>query len=222
MKKGLYVILISLCILLPNKVLAYGCDYKTKAELKAFASNITYDYDYKMSKNKPVFTIYLHNINKEVYIVDNYNVSNEDEIEKNTYYSDKKNELIFKNRNAGTSYRFTVYGASGDCYGEVIYSFYVNIPAYNEYYSDPLCQDLEDYKLCQKWANLGISRDEWVAQMEQYRIENNLGDPDNGTDIKVPYWMEFLFDYYLILFPGIIIACIGIYYYYDKSDTFDF
>ena len=85
-----------------------------------------------------------------------------------------KNLLVCNSREYGfeadKSYRFVAYATNQDnCdYGE-LYTYYANTPAYNQYYNDPVCQDVREYKLCQKWLKTGLTHDEFVKQVNEYK-----------------------------------------------------
>ena len=220
MKRLLTVLFLLTILFLPFKVkAAWYCDYIELAELKDIATNIKYVYDYRIENDKAIFKITLTNIYKEFYV---YDVKND-----KYYYPDSNkdiSEITIDGYQSGISYNFIVYTTRAKCEEKVIYSFYVTLPTYNKYYNDLLCKDYQDYKLCQKWANLGnLSYDDFKKQMNEYIESLKPKEESKEEEGKVLYWLlEFYLKYYMYILPVIIISALIAIYSLNKKDRVGF
>jgi len=218
MRKQVTLITILVLLLIPKVVnAAWYCDYSTLARLKAYASNINTSYDYVMENNTPKFTITITNVYKTMILYDNTN--------KKYYYPDGNKDLsdfTLSGYDNGKSYKFTIYTNESKCTENIIYSFYVTLPTFNPYYNDPLCANYQDYKLCQKWSNTGLTYENFQKEMTSYITVYGNDNKSSDTKTTIPTWLQFYLKYYLLILPGVIVICFGIMYSYYKNDDFDF
>lgn len=213
MRKKILVFLISFFIFIPSSK-AYLCANSVKVKYQEMAKNISVNYEYTESNDDVTFNIKISNI-PEGFII--YDASNG----KNYYYS--SGEIIIPNVEKNKNYRFDVFKDEIACGSINFYSHYVNIPAYNKYYKDPICSGIEDYKLCSKWLNVTISYDEWKSKVIEYKNSKNIKDNEIIEPEKTIFdeIIDFYTKYYMYILPSlIIICCLGIYLYNRKHDLF--
>lgn len=212
------ILIFSLLMFIPNVIKA-ECGYNEKVRLQSLASNLDFTYNYKEVQNgqfyKADFSITITNLHPELYIDDNSRGE--------TYYYSGK-EVTINNYNAGSTIGFEIYANSGSCKGSYLLTNYVTLPPYNSFYKDPICNDVTDFKLCNRWNRVTLSYDEFVNTVKRYKeqkkqeeeIPNIKEDEDLALKIIV-----FLSKYSLYIFGGIIIICSGLIFYLSRKDDFD-
>ena len=146
-------------------------------------------------------------------------------MDRNEWYGYKNSELKISNLESNKNYRFDVYVESDDgCDNLVMYTFNINLPYYNKYYTDSLCNGIEQYKLCQKWVNTQYTYEEWKRQVNKYR-DSLKQDIQKEEEVKNKSWLEKIVEfygqtYYIILPLVILIGGITIYVYNKKRELF--
>ncbi len=221
MKRIMKILLLFILTVIPVNIHAlYACPYETASRLKSLASNITTSYDYEIVGEDALFTIQFANFYKDLIIRD---VTNNVLYEPDT--SKDMSELTLNGFQDGQTYQFEVYTGVTDCTEEVLFVIYVNLPTYNPYYQESVCSDVPDYQLCQKWSNHGLSKEEFISQVNRYKEslkQEPIEDTVEEDDSQLPYLLEFYLNYYYIILPLIILGGGYIIYYNRKKDTFGF
>lgn len=204
MKKIIFCVL----LFMPFIVSAGKCSYSEIADLKKIASNITSKYEY-VENEEVTFNITLANLSKKIYVV-----------EDKTRYDYVDNEIVITGYESGKKVKYYVY--SVDCDKVLLNTIIINLPYYNEYYQDSLCNGIENYQLCQKWANVEMDYATFVNKVTKYkeslkRNDDNISDDINEKSIL----LELLLKYYYIPLILIIIVCgIKIYIINKQSDIY--
>lgn len=210
-----FIIFFGLLVLFfPFKTKAIFCTNDKKVGYQTSARNITTSYTYTEDNGNISFQIKLSNIPKNFIVKDIKN--------KNTY-NYQGSEITINNLKPDTSYRFDIYVGDLDCDNELMYSHYVNTPAYNPYYQDEVCIGMESYSICQKWFKVTMSIEEFRQKVNQLKepekpiIERPIEKTKGFTD----YMLDFYLNYYYIILPIFILSgFIIIYYYNKKNDLF--
>lgn len=210
---GLLVILI-----VPLKI-SGACTVEDKMRYSSLATNISTSYEYKETNGNVSFEVTIHNVHKDLVIVDKSN---------NKKYQSNNNGLNnFKitNLKDGSNYSYDVYAKKGDCSYRLFNTLYVTTPKYNKYYSDPVCEGASDYSLCQKWAEIGnISYEEFKNKVYEYKnpkqeITDDLQNEENNWLYMIgDFWAK----YYLYILGGILIISIPIMIIIKKRERYDF
>lgn len=220
MKKFIKIILFTFFIILPVK--AFGaCTVDDKVRYLALASNITTSYDYTETNDKVIFSITIHNVHKDLVVKDNIN---------NKSYSSNRNDLndyMISNLKDGTNYSFDVYAKSGDCSYKLLNTIYVNLPKYNKYYKDSICNGIENYNLCQRWGEVGnIGYETFKSKVEEYKKKSDVSAEIKEDNVKTRSIIEILEDfwakYYLYITIGTIVLLIPIIIIVKKKNRYDF
>lgn len=220
MKKIIKIFLLVVSILLPMKVFG-ACTTDEKLRYSQLASNITTSYDYIEKDNSVLFTITIHNVHKDLLIKDNTN--------NKTYSSNQKdlNNYKITNLKDGINYSFSVYAKSGDCSYRLLNTLYVNLPKYNKYYKDTLCEGLDSFNLCQRWGENGdITYDTFKNKIEEYRkteivtdvVEVKKEEETELLKIIGDFWAK----YYLYITLGTIVVLTPIIIIIDRKNSYDF
>lgn len=220
MKKIVKICLFIITLILPIKVLG-ACTVNDKLRYSTLATNITTSYDYVESNDTVTFTITIHNVHKDLVIKDNTN--------NKTYSSNDKslNNFILTNLKDGTNYSFSVYAKSGDCSYRLFNTIYVNLPKYNKYYKDSLCEGLDNFGLCQRWGENGnITYDTFKTKVEEYQkqeVITDIEEVNNHDDYSLLEQIgDFWAKYYLYITIGTIIILLPIIIVVDKKNRYDF
>jgi len=216
MKRFLIIFLLTLFI--PNiKVDAFYCKYNEISRYKNLASNITTYYDYTEKEDNVTFTITLVNLNKDLYIVDSTT---------NKKYTYKNNELSITNYSPGQTVKYYVYTTNENCSDELLYTIRVNLPDYNPYYDDIICEGVNNYIYCTKWYKHNLNYEQFVAKVNSYKQslikppEPSIPEEPTGLgllDIVLEIWIRY---YYIILLAIITSCSIIIYNTNKKSDIY--
>ena len=206
MRKKTFMMLFTCLLLFPfsNKAICYS---KDKVRFQKLAENI--DYTYVFDENSKTFNIIFTNLQQSLSL----------------------NEIIYPGQETtltgflpGNSYNFVVKINDLECYNETVKTIYVNLPAYNANYNDPLCQGLQDYDICQKWGKHISDRSEFEKQIKIIAKETNEKDVDQTEESYNGIFdylaIAFVNTYYIVL-PIIIVLClIGIYRLNKKDNLF--
>ena len=216
MKKKILTLLVLTILCIPYTVHAsIFCDYTEKVRLKNLASNINKSYDYVETEDKAIFKITLSNVYKELYL-------KRKDTEEVFYPNSNQamSEMVFENYESGKSYAFEIYTTHVDCEGDLLETLYIPLPTYNPYYKLPVCAGLDDYDLCSKWSNHGLTKEKFIETVTNYRNEKGQEEEQEESKTQIPYWIEFYARYYYILLPIIIIGLGIAIYKLNKKETF--
>ena len=210
------IILMTLLILFPASTKALECSYAEQARLRKIASNVTASYEYVESNDTVKFNITLSNITNEIYIHDN---------NRNTdYYFNGSNEIVINGYEAGTNVRYLIYPTKSDCTKSYLANKYVNLPYYNKYYKDPLCEG-KNYSICGRWQKVSLSYDEFVKTINDYDKNNKNGIKEEIKEEKGNIFdliSKFIFDYYIFIIAGGALIFVLTSFIKKKKSRFNF
>lgn len=220
MKKIIKLILFTLILILPLKVFG-ACTVDDKIRYLSLASNITTSYDYIEANDRVTFSITIHNVHKDLVVKDTVN---------NKSYSSNRNDLnnyTISNLKDGNNYSFSIYAKRGDCSYKLLNTVYVNLPRYNKYYKDPICNGLENYNLCQRWGEIGnINYETFKEKVEEYKketvIEEEIKDNNKKSLSIIESLGDFWAKYYLYITIGTIALLTPIIIIVNKKSRYDF
>lgn len=200
-------ILICLIILFPICVKGAICSNADKVRLQKLAQNITTDYDYEEKDGNVIFSFNFHNLNNDLYLVDTKN-------DKRYYYSGEK--LTLGGFNSDTTYKFGVRSSNVLCDSSVLYYIYITTPAYNPYYNDPICNGIS-YKYCNKWQKNTFSYEEFIKNVEDFKIINKEIIGENDVKGLFDIILDFYIKYYYIILPIFIVIIIIYIFIIDRK-----
>lgn len=220
MKKIIKICLFAIALILPIKVLG-ACTVDDKLRYSTLATNITTSYDYVENNDSVTFSVTIHNVHKDLLVKDNSS---------NKTYSSNNNDLnnfTITNLKDGTNYSFGIYTKSGDCSYRTFNTIYINLPKYNKYYKDPLCEGLEEFNLCQRWGENGnITYNTFKTKIEEYKKKDTINNTDKVNDEEKTTLLEIIGDfwakYYLYITLGTIITLTPIIIIANKKNSYDF
>lgn len=172
------------------------CSYERQAELSKIASNVQFNYTYDVNNYKAKFHVYITNLTKDIYVVDNYGRTFQNE-----------GEAVADFENNGNAISFEIYSNDASCRGEYIVTQYVTLPYYNMIHNSIECGQYPDFKYCDLWLNTnGVTGEEFSTELKKYK-ENNISTNKNTNDNvkKENIIIEVLKEHYYILIAIIIL-----------------
>ena len=218
MNKYIGLIVMSAIIIIPIRTKAL-CSVADKMRYNSLATNIVTSYDYIEKDNSVSFNITIHNVHSDLVLVDKST--------NKRYQSNKSglNSFVISGLDDGKNYSFAVYAKAGDCSSRLFNTLYVNLPKYNKYYKDPVCDGASNYLMCQKWAETGdMTYDEFKKDVENYKSDNIA--IEESVVVEEKKWLYIIGDfwakYYLYILSSIIVVTSIILIIIKKRDSYDF
>ncbi|MDD2203403.1 MAG: hypothetical protein PHT75_02590 [Bacilli bacterium] len=212
MKKLLsFLLIISLFLVFKPNVIALdtACTQEERLKLRQTASLTTIKYDLMDYEYAVFFDVTISGFTKDMYAAvpdENYAFS----------YVEGTNTSREADFTPGKTYKLEFYATDGTkCPGEKILTKYLQIPPYNHYSKNKICEGYEDFELCKKHTNLYKSiktEEDFVKRVQQYinSVKNNSADKKDNDDNKQVSFLEktlvFLNKYYLYIFIPIIVV----------------
>ena len=186
------LIFMLLLLLFPLSCKALECTYAEQARLRKLASNIQTSYEYVESDGRITFNVTLSNMTNDLYIEDG----------SGTYYYNGSSDITLNGYNPGTNIKYKIH-ANNDCIKNYLTIKYVNLPYFNKYYNDPLCEG-KNYALCNKWTKVSYEYDEFAKKIKEF--DNNTKSDNNeekleNTDI-LDFIVSFVYENYLYIGGG--------------------
>lgn len=203
MKKILLILLLVLSI---QNVEASKCSNQNLSYLKERAQFMSYYY-LPTEDNK--FNVVFYNVIDDFAIMLNNNI-----------YDVQNQEIIIPSLNPGEKLEFKVLSkVLGICYKKEIKIFYINLPSFNQYYSDPICEN-QDYYLCNKWVFNKYSYEEFIKQVTNYK--NKASEQPKIDEIEQPdksnLLINFITNYYWVILLLVIVVCVISIYKLNKKN----
>ena len=187
-KNKIILLMISLSLFMPSTIYA-DC---TKEEIDNFKKiedeyKVTYEFD----KDSKTYTVYLTNPNTSKYT---FSGSIFDESNSVSLTEDKKTKI--EKVKAG-NYNVKILIANDTC-EVVLKEISLELPKYNQYYNDPLCEGIEEFVLCQQTYNKDIDRETFISRVEAYKKskkekeekENNSKNKEEKKDNEILKYVE--------------------------------
>lgn len=221
--KILFVFVFIFMLTLPISVFAKaktGCDYSLVSRLKQYASNVNIIYDYRIIDNEAYFDVTINNIIPEIFIFD--------EITGKSYYYNSTNngELVIKDYKDISKLKYKINSNNTECNGQLLFTQYINLPIYNKYSSDPLCQGIEEYSLCHTFLQTNITYEEFVEKVTAYKNKKDKEPEDDKNKIlEKTSWDKFLdfmlsYGLYIVALLAVLVAFVS--RKRSKKNQFDF
>ena len=185
MKRMLLVLfVITVCSFFINDVKAVGCGLEQRVKFNEIASKIRMTYEgnditkvdadgeeYSVS----VLDLKIYNVSDQL----NYKLSDGSNSVDLDYSMSVDDVITVRITDISTikNYVLEIYPTTYDCYTEKIRSIKITLPKYNYESSSEICNDIEDYYLCQKYITTELDEDTCYQNVQKYR--------DRKKDIKM-------------------------------------
>lgn len=190
-----------------------ACMNQDLIRYKNISGHLSSYYDYDDVSN--VFNVTVQNLHSDLYIVNQSNGAR---------YSNSSpgiGDISIPGLVPGSRITLKVYVASGECIDRNVYTMYLNIPYFNQYYSDSVCANNSN-SLCSKWANTSnLTYEQFVEKVRivPEEVEKVETKKENNREYG---FLDFLGDYYIFFLLAIIVFGSFAIYYLDKKNRFDF
>jgi len=179
-------------------------DGLTEEEIK----NYKYYRDY--------FKIYINNVTEDLYV----KVTNKNTNEVKTYYySDSDNGTISFEEKVSyyiTNYVIEIYSSDKtNCKDTKLYTHYLTTPKYNSLSESILCEEIENYYLCNEYLSVEVSFENYEDKINAYR-EGKVNEIGEELDEEVgnnEQTLSFIKEYripIIILVVGVAISSLVI------------
>ncbi len=183
MKKIRYLIFVLLVLLSINVKAANKCETKEFDRLKELAKKVEFDYDYKMVKERAMFSITAVNLNSDlrVLIIEDYYADKYKEFKNNDTHT-----ATLDNFYPGDKVVITIKGFVPNwCSGKTVLTKTIKLPYYNYFYDEEKCRGNEDFKYCKVLIDSDISQKTFDTQFKNYlknKENNNKPEVKHGID----------------------------------------
>lgn len=200
----------------PFNIKAEDCSLSALYKLKAYANAAEIKYHYYRGydandrfANRNLFYISINNLLENFYVI----LEGSDAIFSYDKFSEVPNTVTKGLLHGGREYKFNFYADTDDaCNGKLLTTKTIKLPTFNYYSLDPLCEGIEEYKLCDMWYSGIITREDFIAKVTEYKENLNKVDeePDLSPQNKWDVLMDWLINNYSSLLFSIIILGSGL------------
>ena len=215
MKKVIVIFILTLLIPVTS-VKGYYCKNSEVARYKGLASNISITYDYVEKDHNVTFSITLSNLKPDLYIVD---------ASTDLRYNYVKDELTIDGYKPSQKVKFNVYPTNPDCSNNLLYTIMLELPGYNPYYDDPICDGIGNYIYCQKWYSHNLNHNSFYVKVSNYKYSlkpTRTDEEQQETNSLLLLVLKFWSQYYYIISPiVIVIGSAGVIIINKKSDIYN-
>jgi len=186
------------------KIQADTCDSDDIKRLRVLASNVEITYEYNDNLyDSDGFSIYdtykvlINNLTDELYVVET-----KTDVDLSSY-SIKDGTIVIDRMYSGKK-TFKIYSKSCN---KALKTYYVTLPKFNYYYTDPNCKGRDEVDVCQKFydtSNLEYS--EFYNIILNYEKGNDKVDENNEnnkTNNKLTKYLDFVKENYLYFGIGL-------------------
>ena len=198
MKK--FILIITLLFCFPTFISASSCSGVEWEVLQEMANNVTVTLEEVTDENGNIsFSATFAGVSHELRIYNATTVIN--------YFpsvSEGFGEVRIDSLELGKTYSFRIQGLKS-CFTKNFKTVTLNIPNYNPYYSDPLCDKARGYSMCQKWNKVDVSYDEFVNSVSKYIQENKTTVTPDYNEYQENTFFAFYQKYYWFCMGGLII-----------------
>lgn len=180
MKKIKIMLIVFILMLINCENVLAECSSEEVQVLKEKASNIEIKLNLRENVEgefgtlNKVYDVIVNNLTEEFFLIDGYYGESY-----GVRDNDENGQIVFKSYMPGI-HNFKIY--SQEC-GILISTIKVEVPRYNPFFGDPLCEGIsgEDLDVCGEWYSGELDYETFKAKVEKYKNSNNLEDNKNSN-----------------------------------------
>lgn len=180
MKKNKIMLIVFILMLINCENILAECSSEEVQVLKEKASNIEIKLELQenvegeFGTSNKTYDVIVNNLTEEFFLIDGYFGESYGVRDK-----DDNGQIVFYSYMPGT-YNFKIY--SQEC-GTLISTIKVEVPRYNPFFGDPLCEGIsgEDLDVCGEWYSGELDYETFKSKVEKYKNLNNLEDNKNSN-----------------------------------------
>lgn len=212
MQKSIFYLIVFSFIFFNGTVLALECNNDDKERLQKLANNIGVILEEVDNKGELYFNATFTGVAKGLMIISS------DDVIYPGVGTDK--EIVINNLSSNTNYNFEIKGSNvNSCFDTTFRKVTLNLPKYNIYYKDQVCNDIPEYSLCQKWNSTDISYDEFLDKVSKYKNNKKEIKIDKQIEINKKFnFLAFYKKYYWYAFGGLLIILGLLIYFWIKEN----
>jgi len=173
---------------------ASSCSYQEQTTLNSKAANIKVSYDVvdktvqfeDMDVTMNIFEITILNLTEDFYLIDKNNINEDTQTFTSSSVVDNVIKFKWENVEEVTNFTFQIYTSdNSSCPNEKIKTIYLTTPRYNDFSSREVCQNLEDFYLCEKFVTFDeVTESEFLNKLDSYREEEKNIEPEENQKEK--------------------------------------
>lgn len=194
-----FVLVVSFFMFCPIIKAKNTCSNSEIVKYQELAKNVSVKYETIEEENKVYFKVKINNLIPGLKIRD---------VDHDTYYGYTGGEIIIPNKfYQGFNYKFYIY-ADGVCSDKMMYTKYITMPFYNDYYNSVICEGIEEFELCQKWIKTP-DYETMELRTQEYRKQKEAASQKKEVISKknlIDYIIELYLERYYIILPIIIVG----------------
>lgn len=175
------IFMVHINVLADNK-----CTSDEMQRLKKLASNVEVRYEYKIDDVKvgnvmykePAFSIIASNLNKDLLVM----IIEDEYADKYREFKSNTGSYTLDGFKSGDKVQITIKAfVPNACSGQVLSKTTINLPYYNLFASNELCQKYPEFKYCVEWLDKPIERNVFNREINEYiNVLNKGKDIDKG------------------------------------------
>ena len=174
MTKTKYLLIFTVSMLMFPLISKADCSYERQAELSRIAANVQLSYTYEMVNGYPEFIVNILNLTEDIYIQDNQDYQ--------TIIGPGEKNILYKDDDM--SIKFDIYSADSACYGEKIFTTYIDLPKYNIYASSDECKKYPNFKYCGMWDKNSINSNQFREELQKYTTPSEVKTETQKTKLS--------------------------------------
>lgn len=180
MKKIKIMLIVFILMLINYENVLAECSSEEVQVLKEKASNIEIKLELQENVEgefgtlNKVYDVIVNNLTEEFFLIDGYYGESY-----GVRDNDENGQIVFKSYMPGI-HNFKIY--SQEC-GILISTIKVEVPRYNPFFGDPLCEGIsgEDLDVCGEWYSGELDYETFKAKVEKYKKSNSLENDNNSN-----------------------------------------
>ena len=179
-----------------------ACDQTKSAEMYQKAANVKANYEIvketmKLERGEysfPYIKISIINADEDLYFVVKNSVDKKEETYKYKSAKDGIITLYWYDIDVIANYTITIYSSDKTgCKDEKLRTLYLNTPRYNEFSEREVCEELDDFYLCQEFVSFDkITQDKFTTQLENFRSGKI---DEKGEEVKNVTFFDKVFSF---------------------------
>lgn len=200
MKKGLFFIIFVSVLFFHFDADALECNSEDKQRLQKLSNNINVTLEEINNNGNLYLNATFTGVAKDLRVFSEQKLV--------SFYNSSDNfigEAIVSGLFQGKTYTFIIYGKH-TCVFDELRRITINVPVYNQYYNDSICNGLNEYKLCQKWANVDMSYEEFANKVKEYS-ETKKTTVNNSENKHNGHYFSF-YNFYMKYFIYVLVALV--------------
>lgn len=207
-------IIAMLFFIFPTMSFSLECSFQDRERLMKMADNVTYVVEENLDENgefNGTFKLVFSGVCNEIYFRDSLGYSYIN------YRDENCGDFFTEDISGGQKYQVVISGFN-TCMFEQFRTITVNLPMYNKFYDDPLCENAKEFKFCNKWGNYNISYDEFTQKVAEYKknTQNSIIEPTTNVAKKNLVY-EIYQKYYWIALVILVVMFGTLIYFWIKE-----